>query len=92
LLFHRFLRDDEDAPGESSSHAALTTTTTTTTFNEADDRNTTSGNNTSSWNDQLAAKYYASLYREFALCDLKHYKSGNVSHPKNNILYFILFL
>ena len=32
-----------------------------------------------SWDDQLAAKYYASLYREFALCDLKHYKSGNVS-------------
>ncbi|KAF8655500.1 hypothetical protein AX16_003030 [Volvariella volvacea WC 439] len=29
------------------------------------------------WNEQLAAKYYASLYREFAVCDLKHYKSGN---------------
>ncbi|KZV65555.1 hypothetical protein PENSPDRAFT_668324 [Peniophora sp. CONT] len=29
------------------------------------------------WNDQLAAKYYASLFREFAVCDLKHYKSGN---------------
>jgi len=31
----------------------------------------------SSWDDQLAAKYYTSLYREFAVCDLKHYKSGN---------------
>ncbi|KAG6832789.1 hypothetical protein H0H92_009407 [Tricholoma furcatifolium] len=30
-----------------------------------------------SWDDQLAAKYYESLYREFAVCDLKHYKSGN---------------
>ncbi|KAL0581168.1 hypothetical protein V5O48_000858 [Marasmius crinis-equi] len=28
------------------------------------------------WDDKLAAKYYASLYREFAVCDLKHYKSG----------------
>ena len=32
------------------------------------------------WNEQLAAKYYASLFREFAVCDLKHYKSGNVCH------------
>ncbi|KIK94378.1 hypothetical protein PAXRUDRAFT_828059 [Paxillus rubicundulus Ve08.2h10] len=31
----------------------------------------------STWNDQLAKKYYDSLYREFAICDLKHYKSGN---------------
>lgn len=31
----------------------------------------------SSWDEQLAAKYYSSLYREFALCDLKHFKSGN---------------
>ncbi|KAF9453494.1 hypothetical protein P691DRAFT_719673 [Macrolepiota fuliginosa MF-IS2] len=29
------------------------------------------------WEDKLAEKYYESLYREFALCDLKHYKSGN---------------
>lgn len=34
-----------------------------------------SHNNT--WNDQLAQKYYDSLFREFAVCDLKHYKSGN---------------
>lgn len=33
---------------------------------------------TTDWNDQLAEKYYSSLYREFAICDLKHYKSGNV--------------
>jgi len=31
------------------------------------------------WNDKLAKKYYNSLYREFAVCDLKHYKSGNFS-------------
>jgi len=31
----------------------------------------------SSWDEQLATKYYTSLYREFAVCDLKHYKSGN---------------
>jgi len=30
-----------------------------------------------SWDEQLAQKYYGNLYREFALCDLKHYKSGN---------------
>ncbi|KAF8896132.1 folate-sensitive fragile site protein Fra10Ac1, partial [Infundibulicybe gibba] len=30
-----------------------------------------------SWDQQLASKYYATLYREFAVCDLKHYKSGN---------------
>lgn len=34
-----------------------------------------------SWNDQLAQKYYGSLFREFAVCDLKHYKSGNVRTP-----------
>ncbi|KAF7312664.1 hypothetical protein MIND_00280700 [Mycena indigotica] len=32
-----------------------------------------------SWDDQLAEKYYESLFREFAVCDLKHYKSGNFS-------------
>ncbi|KAK0205045.1 folate-sensitive fragile site protein Fra10Ac1-domain-containing protein [Desarmillaria ectypa] len=31
----------------------------------------------SSWEDKLASKYYSNLYREFAVCDLKHYKSGN---------------
>ncbi|KAJ7442461.1 folate-sensitive fragile site protein Fra10Ac1-domain-containing protein [Mycena latifolia] len=30
-----------------------------------------------SWDEQLAAKYYDSLFREYAVCDLKHYKSGN---------------
>ena len=34
-----------------------------------------------SWNDQLAQKYYDNLFREFAVCDLKHYKSGNVRTP-----------
>ncbi|EGN98803.1 hypothetical protein SERLA73DRAFT_181447 [Serpula lacrymans var. lacrymans S7.3] len=36
-------------------------------------------NKDASWNDQLAQKYYDSLYREYAVCDLKHYKSGNFS-------------
>lgn len=31
-----------------------------------------------SWDEQLATKYYDSLFREYAVCDLKHYKSGNV--------------
>ena len=30
------------------------------------------------WEEKLAHKYYSSLYREYAVCDLKHYKSGNV--------------
>ncbi|EPT01631.1 hypothetical protein FOMPIDRAFT_1109616, partial [Fomitopsis schrenkii] len=29
------------------------------------------------WDDKLAKKYYDNLYREYAVCDLKHYKSGN---------------
>lgn len=32
-----------------------------------------------SYEEQLAVKYYASLFKEYAVCDLKHYKSGNVS-------------
>jgi len=31
------------------------------------------------WDDALAHKYYSSLYREFAVCDLKHFKTGNIS-------------
>ncbi|KAK7690462.1 hypothetical protein QCA50_005560 [Cerrena zonata] len=31
------------------------------------------------WEEQLAKKYYDNLYREYAVCDLKHYKSGNFS-------------
>ena len=31
------------------------------------------------WEEQLAKKYYDNLYREYAVCDLKHYKTGNVS-------------
>ncbi|KAM0788940.1 hypothetical protein ACM66B_003015 [Microbotryomycetes sp. NB124-2] len=32
-----------------------------------------------SWEDQLALKYYNSLFREFALVNLKHYKSGQIA-------------
>ncbi|KAI5118138.1 hypothetical protein M0805_001737 [Coniferiporia weirii] len=35
------------------------------------------GSKALSWNDQVAKKYYDNLFREFAVCDLKHYKSGN---------------
>ncbi|KAH7913509.1 folate-sensitive fragile site protein Fra10Ac1-domain-containing protein [Hygrophoropsis aurantiaca] len=40
-------------------------------------REDTDQSTSATWNDQLAQKYYDSLYREFAVCDLKHYKSGN---------------
>jgi len=32
-----------------------------------------------SYEEQVAAKYNASLFKEYAVCDLKHYKSGNVA-------------
>ncbi|GAA6019151.1 hypothetical protein JCM10207_006560 [Rhodosporidiobolus poonsookiae] len=34
---------------------------------------------TLSWEDQLAHKYYHSLFREFALVNLKHYKDGQIA-------------
>lgn len=48
-----------------------------------------------SWDDKVAQKYYSSLYREFAVCDLKHYKSGNVRArflvtPKQGIIDYPL--
>ncbi|CAG7849516.1 SubName: Full=Uncharacterized protein {ECO:0000313/EMBL:CCA71591.1} [Serendipita indica DSM 11827] len=30
-----------------------------------------------SWDEALARKFYSNLWKEYALCDLKHYKSGN---------------
>ncbi|KIY71171.1 hypothetical protein CYLTODRAFT_450980 [Cylindrobasidium torrendii FP15055 ss-10] len=42
-------------------------------------REETTASKDQTWEDKLAEKYYSSLYREFALCDLKHYKSGNFS-------------
>ncbi|KAI0322141.1 folate-sensitive fragile site protein Fra10Ac1, partial [Amylostereum chailletii] len=42
-------------------------------------RDDTEDQDKTSWNDQLAQKYYSNLFREFAVCDLKHYKSGNFS-------------
>ena len=38
------------------------------------------------WEDQMAKKYYDNLYREFAVCDLKHYKSGNVRPDSPSLL------
>lgn len=46
----------------------------------------------SSWNELLAAKYYANLYREFAVCDLKHYKSGNVCLSPSHLLSWVAYL
>ncbi|TFK28145.1 hypothetical protein FA15DRAFT_584943, partial [Coprinopsis marcescibilis] len=43
------------------------------------DDSTEGSRNAQDWDEQLAAKYYDSLYREFAICDLKHFKSGNFS-------------
>ncbi|KAF8525905.1 folate-sensitive fragile site protein Fra10Ac1-domain-containing protein [Hysterangium stoloniferum] len=34
---------------------------------------------TQSWDAQLAKKYEDTLFKEFAVCDLKHYKSGNIA-------------
>ncbi|GAA5956872.1 hypothetical protein JCM21900_006277 [Sporobolomyces salmonicolor] len=34
---------------------------------------------TLSWEDQLAAKYYDSLFKEFAIVNLKHYKTGAIA-------------
>ena len=41
------------------------------------------GTNDLSWNDKVAKKYYDNLYKEFAVCDLKHYKSGNVRQSRS---------
>lgn len=38
------------------------------------------------WDDKLAKKYYNSLYREFGVCDLKHYKTGQVSGIRQMLL------
>ncbi|EJU04915.1 hypothetical protein DACRYDRAFT_104808 [Dacryopinax primogenitus] len=32
-----------------------------------------------SYADQLAVKYYSQLFKEFVICDLKHYKSGAIA-------------
>jgi hypothetical protein len=45
------------------------------------DNDPSESSHNTSWNDQLAQKYYDNLFREFAVCDLKHYKSGNVRTP-----------
>lgn len=37
-----------------------------------------SANAALSWEDQVALKYYNSLFREFAVVNLKHYRSGAV--------------
>ncbi|BGP31058.1 hypothetical protein JCM10296v2_002822 [Rhodotorula toruloides] len=34
------------------------------------------------WEDQLAYKYYETLFKEFAVVNLKHYKSPSAGAPK----------
>ena len=58
----------------SSVHPILEVLTCPCRFLRADDEEVKG----LSWNDKVAKKYYDSLYKEFAVCDLKHYKSGNV--------------
>ena len=45
-----------------------------------------------SWDDRVAKKFYSSLYREYAVCDLKHYKSGNVSEGPSLLAWCQLML
>ncbi|GAA5839535.1 hypothetical protein JCM11251_002750 [Rhodosporidiobolus azoricus] len=42
-------------------------------------RNSNVDPSTLSWEDQLALRYYSSLFREFALVNLKHYKTGQIA-------------
>jgi protein FRA10AC1 len=42
-------------------------------------RDTTTDPSQLSWEDNLALKYYNSLFREFAITNLKHYKSGQIA-------------
>lgn len=50
-----------------------------------------------SYDEAVALKYYRSLFKEFAVCDLKHYKSGNVclflesllTHTLTSLAYLI---
>lgn len=44
------------------------------------------------WEDRLAENYYHSLYREFAVCDLKHYKSGHVRLRFQKRAFFFLLI
>ncbi|KAH6913137.1 folate-sensitive fragile site protein Fra10Ac1-domain-containing protein [Coprinopsis sp. MPI-PUGE-AT-0042] len=59
---HRFLRDDEEGTHGHATDAGPSSITSAPP---------------NDWDEQLALKYYSSLYREFAICDLKHFKSGN---------------
>jgi len=40
------------------------------------------------WEAKLAKKYEDSLFKEFAVCDLKHYKNGNV-RPNSHVLHYL---
>ncbi|KAI0342687.1 hypothetical protein BDW22DRAFT_1484270 [Trametopsis cervina] len=65
-------------PGSSSSQAAvLAGRTEFEILKESHKFLREDGNNEHTWEDKLAQKYYDSLFREYAVCDLKHYKSGN---------------
>lgn len=39
----------------------------------------TDGDGTASYDDEVAKKYYRSLFKDLVVADLKHFKSGNVA-------------
>lgn len=44
-----------------------------------------------SYDDTVALKYYKSLFKEYACCDLKHYKRGEVSEdPFDSFVHSLL--
>lgn len=62
-------------------HKFLRTTTTTTDEgnDEGNDKGKGRGQGERTWEEELAIKFYESLFREFAVVNLKHYKSNKVS-------------
>lgn len=46
---------------------------------EDDDDNSRTDQRNRSWEDKLALSWYSKLFREYALCDLTHYKAGGVA-------------
>lgn len=49
-----------------------------------DQRPATSSNSMETYNQKLTDNYYNSLFKEFAMSDLKHFKSGRVRYNFNS--------
>ncbi|KAF8340312.1 folate-sensitive fragile site protein Fra10Ac1-domain-containing protein [Cantharellus anzutake] len=79
----KYIRDYVDVYGSSSRPS--TSVTKRTDFDVLKERHRflrseeEASSPTLPWEEKLAAKYEASLYKEFAVCDLKHYKMGGVA-------------